>query len=429
MSPSHIQQPMEAQVGGHRNQKTVERGIPPQKKRPVRKKAASSNNLPPNSISSSPPKRKRGRRLIALSFVFVVILPTILVALYYLFIAEDQYAVATRFAVRNSNIVDSSGVLSALGLGIGGGSLGDSYIILEYIHSRQILEKIDSLMNLRQRYGRPKQDFYARLPEDIPFEEFVKYWKSMVDVNLDRTSLILTVKVYAFSAQDARDISTAILTESERMINELNERAREDALTYAKEEVRKAEDRLRKVRQRFLEFRNATLQVDPTKQVQVQLTLIGKLEEQLASLQARLTEVKSYLNEKAPSVISLKNRIVALKRQIEKEKSKLGEGDKQSINTRDFKDSKYSKLISEYESLLVEREFAEKYYLSALNALEQARIIANKQQRYLATFVKPYLPDEALYPKRLRNTFFIFIISLLLWALGLLLMQSVRDRM
>lgn len=422
---------MEAQIGTRQNQKFAGgKNVSPQAKKLVGKKADLRNKLPPNPISPlRPRKRKRGRSLVILSFVFFVIMPTALVALYYLYIAEDQYVVATRFAVRNSNVVDSSGVLSALGLGIGGGSLGDSYIILEYIHSRQILEKIDSSMNLRQRYERPRRDFYARLPKDIPFEEFVKYWKSMVDVNLDRTSLIMTVKVYAFTAEDARDISLAILSESERMINEINERAREDALAYAKEEVRKAENRLRKVRQRFLEFRNTTLQVDPTKQVQVQLALIGKLEEQVASLQARLIEVKSYLNEKAPSVISLKNRIIALKRQIKKEKSKLGEGNNKSMIVNEFKDSKYSKIISEYESLLVEREFAEKYYLSALSALEQARIIANKQQRYLATFVKPYLPDEALYPKRLRNTFFIFIISVLLWALSLLMMQSIRDRM
>ena len=78
--------------------------------------------------------------------------------------------------------------------------------------------------------------------------------------------------------------------------------------------------------------------------------------------------------------------------------------------------------------MVVEREFAEKLYLSALTSLEQARLLANRQQRYLATFVHPYLPDEALYPKRIRNTFFVFISLTLVWALGMLMLQSVRDR-
>ena len=57
----------------------------------------------------------------------------------------------------------------------------------------------------------------------------------------------------------------------------------------------------------------------------------------------------------------------------------------------------------------------------------KARIDASQQQRYLATFVRPSLPQEALYPKRLLNTFIVFAGSLLLWALGVLVAYSIRD--
>ena len=73
--------------------------------------------------------------------------------------------------------------------------------------------------------------------------------------------------------------------------------------------------------------------------------------------------------------------------------------------------------VAAYEELLVEREFAEKAYVSALSTLEKARVDAAQQQRYLATFVPPSLPQEALYPRRVLNAFMVLAVAALLWAL------------
>ncbi len=377
----------------------------------------------------------RRRRRWKASFMLLVLLPTMLVGLYYALIAADQYMVETRFAVRSTNPSSDSGLLSTLGLGLGGSSAGDTYIVLEYIHSREILKRIDEEIGLKRRFRLPERDFYAVLPQDATFEDFVEYWRSMVRVGLDRTSLIISVQTFAFTPQDAREIAGAILRESERMVNEISARARADAVAYAENEVRAAEERLRKIRKRFLRFRSTTQQIDPAKQAQVQLALIGKLEEQLAELQARLSEARSYLSENAPTIIYLKNRINAMHKQIREEKRKLGDRNRgpgrsrRDVATGGLDQKTLSTTLSEYEALLVEREFAEKFYLSTLSGLEQARLLANRQQRYLATFVHPYLPDEALYPKSVRNTAFVFLSLSLLWALGMLMLQSVRDRM
>ncbi len=377
----------------------------------------------------------RRRRRWKASFVLLVLLPTVLVGLYYALVAADQYMVETRFAVRSTNPSPGSGLLSTLGLGLGGSSAADTYIVLEYIHSREILKRIDKEIGLKRRFRKAERDFYAMLPRDATFEDFVRYWRSMVRVGLDRTSLIVTVRTFAFTPQDAREIAGAILRESERMVNEISARARADAVAYAENEVRAAEERLRKIRKRFLRFRSTTQQIDPAKQAQVQLALIGKLEEQLAELQARLSEARSYLSENAPTTIYLKNRINAMRKQIREERLKLGSKNRgrgkghRSRAVGGVARTTLSTTLSKYEALLVEREFAEKFYLSTLSGLEQARLLANRQQRYLATFVHPYLPDEALYPKSVRNTAFVFLGLSLLWGLGMLMLQSVRDRM
>ncbi len=398
----------------------------PERERGASRSAGEGRGGAPRSAAAL--RRKRWK----ISFVLLVLLPTVLVALYYALIAADQYMVETRFAVRSTNPSPGSGLLSTLGLGLGGASASDTYIVLEYIHSREILKRIDDEIGLKRRFRVPERDFYAVLPQDATFEDFVDYWRSMVRVGLDRTSQIITVQAFAFTPQDARDIAGAILRESERMVNEISARARADAVAYAENEVRNAEERLREIRKRFLRFRSTTQQIDPAKQAQVQLALIGKLEEQLAELQARLSEARSYLSENAPTTIYLKNRINAVRKQIREERLKLGDRNrsrKHKANPRQLDQTTLSTTLSEYEALLVEREFAEKFYLSTLSGLEQARLLANRQQRYLATFVHPYLPDEALYPKSVRNTAFVFLALSLLWGLGMLMLQSVRDRM
>ncbi len=371
----------------------------------------------------------RRYRWIGYSYVLFVLLPTLMVSLYYALVSADQYMVETRFAVRNASMSTGSSVLSSLGLGLGGTSVSDTYIVLEYIHSREIIDRINKELNLRKIFRRVPEDYYASLPAEASREDMREYWEWMVEVYLDHTSQILTVRTFAFTPEDARDLATAILRESERKINELSEKARRDAVAYAEEEVRKAEERVRRIRQRFLQFRNKTQQIDPAKQAQVQVMLIGKLEEQLSELRTRLSEARSYLSETAPSVVFLKNRIRAVEKQIAEERRKLGDKKNLSRPGKVTGNGTLSRTLSEYEELLVEREFAEKFYLSALRGLEEARLLANRQQRYLATFESPYLPDEALYPKRIRNTVFVFMALSLFWGLGMLMMQSIRDRL
>ena len=56
-----------------------------------------------------------------------------------------------------------------------------------------------------------------------------------------------------------------------------------------------------------------------------------------------------------------------------------------------------------------------------------ARVEADRQQRYLAAFVRPSLPQEAIYPERIINIILVLVVSSVLWALGLLVVYGIRD--
>jgi capsular polysaccharide transport system permease protein len=83
--------------------------------------------------------------------------------------------------------------------------------------------------------------------------------------------------------------------------------------------------------------------------------------------------------------------------------------------------------VANDEDLVVDREFAGKAYVSALSSLERARGQAHRQQRYVAAFVRPTLPQEAFDPRRIVASVTVFAIALVPWALGVLIIYAIRD--
>jgi capsular polysaccharide transport system permease protein len=52
---------------------------------------------------------------------------------------------------------------------------------------------------------------------------------------------------------------------------------------------------------------------------------------------------------------------------------------------------------------------------------------AERQARYIATFVEPHMPEDSLYPKRLQMIFLVLLCSTLAWAIGVLVFYGIRD--
>lgn len=360
--------------------------------------------------------------LVGLSALIFIALPTLLTALYYALIATNQYAVEVRFAVRGGTGQSSTDVLGMVtGVPTAGSVVVDAYIVMDFIHSREILEKMVNKIDVRAVYSPEKGDVLASFDPGETIEELVDYWKSMVSVNFDTTSQVISVEVRAFTAEDAKNLAAVIVELSEDLTNELSARARQDAVKFAEQEVKRTEDRLRENRAALRKYREIQQELDPTKTAEAQLTLLGKLEEELSTAKTKRAGLRRFMEESAPSIKVLDSQIKAMEAQVIEERAKIGQTAEQkgpaSLTGR----------IADYEELAVEREFAEKVYVSALSTLERARLDATQQQRYLATFVPPSLPQEALYPKSILNCFLIFAVCAILWALGLLIVYGIRD--
>ncbi len=379
--------------------------------------------LPPRAQLKKGPSRFG--HFIRMMFLIFVAAPTVLTILYYGFVAADQYATYSSFAVRGASSSTSAVDVTTM-FSLGGSSadieVADSYILQEYIHSREMVEILVAEANFLEIYSRPSADPYYRLDPEIPVESLVTYWQMMCEVEFDTETGIINLVVRAFRPADAEQITRKVIEKSEALINLLSLRSREDSLKSARREVQLAEERFAEARKSVAAWRGTEREIDPELVAQQQTSLVGALETDLANLQSSLTALRSTMSDNSPRVVYVRNQIDALKRQIAAEKQSVAvaeEGQTQPVLTE---------RLSRYEELLAEREFSEQSYASSLAALEAARIEALKQQRYLAVFVTGMAPEEATYPEGIRWTLILFGGLFLGWGVVALIAAAIRDR-
>ena len=356
------------------------------------------------------------------AFVLMVALPMALGGIYYFFIAADQYVAEFRFGLRSAEPVRSDpGLL--LQAGAAPSQIGlDSYVVVQYIASRAIVDDLSKTLDLQQMFSTARADWPARLHLPAPVEDLVTYWRGQVDAFFDPADGTIVVKARAFAPEDALKLAQGILVSSERLVNDLSARARSDALRDSENDVRQAERRLAAALVKLSDFRDQQGVVDPRKTADASAALDGRVRDDLVRANTELSTLKEYLQDDAPSLKLLEARIRALEAQrqaIESEVTDAAHAPSQAL----------SRIMGSYEQLESERSFAESAYRHALEALDRARMNADRQHVYIADFVQPRLPEKALYPRRLRSLGIVFVIAFATWAIGCLTLRSVRDHL
>lgn len=401
---------------------------------PLPRRGAPAEPTQPSHEILAPAPAARGRAAtgkksyIKISAMLAIALPTALATVYYGLIAAPQYVAEARFAVRGPDAAPAAGDALSMLTGMGGaqaGMVGDSYILSQFIDSSQLVGNLQRTLDLRGIYTSDKADFIAKYrPYDFEdtIEHLTNYWKSVMWIYYEPVSGTTTLTVRAFTPDEALKIARETVRESEKLINKLAERSREDAIALSKKELSRAELRLKFARQAVQNYRDRMGQTDPITAATARSSLVATLEQELAKQEADIAGRTAFLNKDAPSVRVLRQTADALRSQIEQEKAKIG-----SQLDEQKKKGVMSASLSEYEALQTERDFAQKAYETASTSVESARIRAEQQTRYLATYVEPHLPEDSLYPARLQMILLVLLCSALAWAIGVLIFYGIRD--
>lgn len=392
-----------------------------QGKKPGAKAAAPAVvQIRPVAASATVKRRHWG---LVISFVLMVLLPVAASGIYLWGVSTDQYASTTGFTVRQEDGAGAADLMGGLAQFVGGGSAAsDSDILYEFIQSQKIVEAIDERVDLVNIYSRHwENDPIFALWPDANIEDLLWYWQRVVRIAYDQGTGLIEVRVLAFTPKEAELVGREILAESQEMINALNAQARDDVMGYAEEDLETAISRLKVAREALTRFRTETQIVDPEADIQGRMGVLNNLQQQLAEALIDYDILLETSNEGDPRLTQALRRIEVIRERIADERQTFA-----SQEASGGKD--YPTLMAEFESLTVDREFAEESYRAALAALDAARAEVTRQSRYLAAYIRPTLPQSSEYPQRIVLFGLLGLFMVLFWAILTLIYYSIRDR-
>ncbi|KMO12524.1 capsule biosynthesis protein [Methylobacterium indicum] len=382
----------------------------------LRQAARVSRFSNPNKTTIRTIRAHRRRDIVTpLLCLFLFVIPSLGSAVFFGFYLSDRYVTDARFALRpaiggaEKATPDSVGTTSSIPAQM---IAQDSMIVGEYIKSRTMVETLERSLPLRRMFSRDDIDQYSRFDPAKPIEKLVKYWADRVKVSVESSGLI-EVSVNAFDPDDSLTLNKAVLAESERLVNQLTERARTDALAESEREMKRAEARLMKVQLAVRDLRNRDGVLDAQKSNDTNLKMVAEIRTQRINLAVKLSLLQRDLRDDSRSVQDLKAQIAQLDDTIARIEREAANQDPEQRRV-------LSATLTKFEELDAERKNAEKYYAATIAARERSRMIADRQIEFFSMIVEPVRAESAQEPRR---TLFIAIsvaVSALAFGLSLL---------
>ncbi|MCP5249730.1 MAG: hypothetical protein H6942_14555 [Candidatus Accumulibacter sp.] len=351
-------------------------------------------------------------------FLLTVVIPTTLSVIYFGLIASDVFISESRFVVRSPERQTAS----PLGLLLKGSGFSraqdDTYSVQDFMLSRDALHSLDDSLGLRKAFSSSDVDIFSRfsgLDWDDSFEALHQYYQKKVEVQFEPASSITTLRVRGFTSETAFEVNQQLLAMAETLVNQLNERGRQDMIRFAAGEVTAAENKAKAAALALSAYRNQKGVIDPERQSTIQLQQVAKLQEELIATQAQLSQLQAFAKNN-PQIPSLQQLVQNLRQEIAAETARVAGGDRSLANK-----------AAEYQRLALDREFADRQLGSAFASLEQARSEAQRQQLYLERIVQPSKPDMAMEPRRIRGVVATLAVGLIAWGILSMLLAGVKE--
>jgi capsular polysaccharide transport system permease protein len=353
-------------------------------------------------------------------FVGLVLLPSLIVALYLFVAASDQYESEAHFLVRSASgtampAIGASEVLSM----VTGASAGqnEAMSVADYLTSHDAVETLRRQDRLVERFHRSSVDPLSRLNSADPTpERLLRYYRRQVRVKYSTETGITTITVRSFTPQDSYDIARRLIQIGEQRVNLLNERSYNDAIATSRRQLAEAEQALSASSAQMTAFRRNRGDIDPQATGAAQLGIVSGLTGQVAQARAQLNAMGGMISPSSPQYRALAAHVQALQAQLDAQQGGLAGGGSAIAND-----------ISGYQSLELNRQFLAKRYEAAQANLQKALQQAQQQQLYLVRVVDANMPVKALYPERWRILGTVVVALLLAYSIGWLIVAGVRE--
>ena len=327
-------------------------------------------------------------RLTQLSKPRVLISAFLATSAFYCFvIGRDRYTAVSEFVIQQPAPLDGSAASVLAGAATAPQvltSLVDGQYLQVYLESSDIKNRLfPDGKKLEEAYRPRFPDLWTGLYANSSVPAQLDFYRKQLSVAPQPMSGSVILTTSGFTPKQAFDLNTALLKQSRRFVNEVNQSINADQNEFAKKEVQIAEISLKAATRKLELFRekNGNLSVE-TEQVTTS-SFISGLESQLVELKVEEAALRrQYRDPNAPEVSFIADQVNELAAQIRQERQRAVSKDGRDLNT----------LVLEEAGLISDVEFATETLQSARLAADNSRRESQRQLKFVVMLSQPQMP-------------------------------------
>ncbi|MBA2649812.1 MAG: hypothetical protein H0U75_09520 [Legionella sp.] len=341
------------------------------------------------------------RKRLFLKKLAMLLMASFLLTLMLHFVTTPFYEAEAIVTIKTNSVNENKASSSILPTSISPNIMQNIFSAREYIFSREMMHKLEQGEGFITYFKNKDIHLLSRpFSNHITGGDDYAYFKRRVKVAVDIQEGLLRIKVQAKSQNDAKRFSEALLHYAEDWVNNLSNRMYADKITEAKESLNQSERKLQLARKRIVNFQISKRDLNPRETIAALYNNINEIKTKTKEAEREIALYKRAQVNDSPVVDKLKANLVVLKQQQHGLNARLVDKGKWSMN----------KILSGFESALVERDVAEKEWETSLQSLERIKTEVFNQKQYFLTVVPPITSPQPIEPQLIKLFFLILMV-------------------
>ncbi|MFL4468550.1 capsule biosynthesis protein [Tateyamaria armeniaca] len=346
-------------------------------------------------------RRRRKTGILLVRLAFFVMLPTFLAGYYFYAIATPMYATKSEFLIIQNEGSGGAGPLGGL-LPTQFATNSDSIAVQGFLQSKDAMLRLDRDVGFKSHFTQDWIDPIQRLGENPTNEEAYKVFKKNVKIGYDPTEGMIRMEVAAADPEVSAQFARQLINYAEERVNNLSQQKREDQMRDAREGFDRAESERREAQEALVRLQIEGSTLDPEGVIASLRTQISTLETQIIEKEI---ELASLLNNARPN----QSRVDGARGTLDILKVQLGLLNNKMTDVSRGENS-LAELAARIQIAQADLAARDMMMQSALQQMEQSRVEASRQVRYLTVAVDPIASQEPSYPRAFENTILAFLV-------------------
>lgn len=342
-------------------------------------------------------------------------------AFYCFVVGRDRYTAVSEFVIQQAAPLEGASASVLAGAAAAPQvltSLVDGQYLQVYLESADVKARLfPDGKKFEHDYRIKFPDLKAGLPTNSSAPKQLNFYRQQLSVAPQPLSGSVILTTSGFTPNQAFSLNNALLKQSRRFVNEVNQSINADQNQFAKKEVQLAEMNLKVSTRRLELFREKHGNLSVLNEQAAASAFISGLESRLVDLKVEEAALRrQYRDPKAPEVAFVSDQVSELEVQIREERDRAV-----SQNGRDL-----NALALEESELVSDVEFATTNLQSARLAADNSRRESQRQLKFVVVLSQPQLPVSPDQNWRWQAFLASIGIVVIAWGVGGFLLNAMR---